>query len=603
MFQRDRAGRIPGRRIVASTLFVAGAAMLAALASTGAEARSQAVPANAQPPTISGNAVDTETLTATTGSWTGTPTITFAYAWQRCDAAGANCAPVGGATGITYVVGAADVGSTLRVEVTATNGEGSASAISAATAVVTEPTPPTNTLEPTISGSPAEGNVLSTSTGTWSGVGTITYAYQWVRCGADGGLPDGSNCPSISGATSSVYTLKAADIGSRLRVQVTAANGAGATTATSNPTGIVTKSTTTGPPVNTTEPSISGTTTQGRVLFASVGTWVGATPITFAYQWVRCGADGGAADGSNCPSISGATSASYLLVSDDIGQRIRVRITASNSAGAQTIASNATAAVQGVSTPPAPPPVTPVAPSNTALPVIGGTAAVGQSLFATVGGWSGTLLTYSYQWVRCGSDGGQPTGSNCAAIAGATSSQYTLSSSDVGRRLRVQVTARNTLGSATATSNPTAQVQTGSLTPPTTDLPSGAVRLANGKMSIPVSSVSLPQRLVIDAVEFTPNPVRSRGRMLSLRVHVVDTRGYAVRDVLVFGRSTPLLTSAPGEQRTGRDGWATLRMKPFASFPLSKDRSVQFWIRARKPGDDVLAGVSNRRLVQVATAR
>ena len=86
-----------------------------------------------------------------------------------------------------------------------------------------------------------------------------------------------------------------------------------------------------------------------------------------------------------------------------------------------------------------------------------------------------------------------------------------------------------------------------------------------------------------------------------LRVRVVDTRGYAVRDALVFARSTPLLTSSPGEVRSGRDGWTTLRMTPQAAFPLN-GKSVQFWIRVRKASDELLAGVSNRRLVQVSTA-
>lgn len=591
------------RRVLASLILVAAATIVAAIMSAGAEARSAAAPSNQSPPTISGTAVVGETLTAATGSWTGTPTITFTYAWQRCDGAGASCVPLG-ASGNTYVVAGADQGSTLRVEVTGTNGEGSASATSAPTAVVTLPTAPVNTAEPVISGSPVEGSTLTTTTGTWTGVGTITYAYQWVRCGADGGLPDGSDCPSISGATSSSYTLTADDIDRRLRVQVTATNAAGSTTATANPTGIVTQSTTTGPPRNTVEPSITGTLIQGRVLFASVGTWSGATPITYSYQWVRCGADGGAADGSNCTFISGATSSTYVLSSNDVGGRMRIRITASNALGQETVASNATAAVGAISTPSTPPPPPPTAPANTRVPSVIGTPSVGQTLFVSIGAWTGTSLTYTYQWLRCAADGGSAGGSDCPTISGATSSSYAPTTGDVGRRLRVRVTALNTLGSAAATSDPTALVQTGggAVTPPS-GLPVGAVTLAGGKVSIPVSSVSLPARLVIDQVEFTPNPVRRRDATLTLRVHVVDTRGYAVRDALVFTRSTPLVTSAPGEQRTARDGWATLRMKPLARFPHQRGRNVQFWIRVRKQGDaELLGGVSNRRLVQVATS-
>ena len=181
-----------------------------------------------------------------------------------------------------------------------------------------------------------------------------------------------------------------------------------------------------------------------------------------------------------------------------------------------------------------------------------------------------------------------------------------LTADDVGRRLRVQVTARNTLGSATATSDPTALVQSTSTTPQ----PPAAVADAPARCDPPTERQVLdpgherlpPERLIAEEVVFTPNPVRSRERPIELRVRVVDTRGYVVRDALVFARSTPLLTSAPGEQRTGRDGSARLRMTPNADFPLGGGRNVQFLIRVRKPADELLAGVSNRRLVQLATA-
>jgi hypothetical protein len=602
MSESNRSARVAAadRRILAALILAGGAVAVGAMLSSGAEARSAAIPSNVSPPTISGTAVTGETLTASTGSWTGTPPISYAFAWERCDASGAGCGAIAGETAQTYVVAAGDLGFTLRVLVTATNAEGSASAESAQTAVVSAPTVPVNTAEPVVSGSPVEGATLTTTTGTWNGT-SITYAYQWVRCDADGGLPDGSNCPSISGATSSGYTLTGDDIGRRLRVQVTASNSAGSATAASNPTATVTQSTTTGPPQNTVEPSITGTPTQGLTLFASIGTWSGATPITYAYQWLRCGADGGLSDGSNCTSISDATSSSHVLTSNDVGQRLRVRITASNSLGVQTVASNATAAISAPTTAPA------QAPRNTVLPSVSGPAALGQTLFASIGAWTGTApLTYTYQWLRCGADGGQPSGSDCAAITGATTAQYVPTTADVAQRLRVRVTARNATGTATATSNPGAQVQ--STAPaqspsPSPALPPGAIRLPNGKVSIPVTSVSLPERLIVGEFVFTPNPVRSRERALELRVRVVDTRGYVVRDALVFARATPLLTSPPGEQRTGRDGWVRLRMTPRPDFPLQDGRSVQFWIRTRKQGDDVLAGVSNRRLVQVATAR
>lgn len=585
---------------VSSAALVVAAATVAALLSAGADARSTATPSNTSPPAITGTAVLGETLTAVPGSWTGTPPITFALAWQRCDTGGGSCAAIASQTGATYVVTATDIGSTLRVLETATNAEGSVGVQSAPTAVVTGVTPPVGTGDPVVSGSTFEGSTLSTTTGTWSGT-SLSYAYQWVRCGADGGLPDGSDCPSIPGANGAAYTLAAADIGRRLRVQVTASNSAGSATAASNPTALVEQSTTTGPPRIIVEPSISGTLVQGRLVFASIGTWAGETPLSYAYQWARCGADGGLPDASNCTSISGATSSTYTLAADDVGARLRIKITASNALGVQTLASNATGAIQSSSTTTP----TPAAPTNTRAPVIFGQAVRGEELTATVGLWSGsTPLLFSYRWLRCPASGGQASGSDCTAITGETDTGYELTADDVGRRIRVQVTARNTLGSATATSDATALVTATATTPtpPPTTLPPGAVRLADGKYSIPVTSVSEPQRLVAQQIVFTPNPVRSRRRPLELRIRVLDTRGYVVRDALVFVRSTPLVTSAPGEQRTARDGWVRLRMMPRADFPLGGGQNVQFFVRVRKPSDDLLTGVSNRRLVQVATA-
>jgi hypothetical protein len=92
-------------------------------------------PADTSPPTVSGTAQDGQTLTATTGSWTGTTPIAYVYQWQSCDSTG-NCNPISGATTMTYAPTATDVGSTLKVTVTASNMAGTAAASSAPTAVV-----------------------------------------------------------------------------------------------------------------------------------------------------------------------------------------------------------------------------------------------------------------------------------------------------------------------------------------------------------------------------------------------------------------------------------------------------------------------------------
>jgi hypothetical protein len=193
-------------------------------------------PTNTALPAITGSAAQDQVLTAGRGSWTSRPTG-YAYQWQRCDGSGASCAAVAGATGTSYTVVAADVGSTLRVQVTASNSGGSTTASSAATAVVAPPLPANTTL-PAITGSAVQGQVLSASQGSWTGSPT-GYGYQWQRC--DG---SGAGCSAIAGATGTSYTVVAADVGSTLRVQVTASNAGGSTSASSAATagviGIVT---------------------------------------------------------------------------------------------------------------------------------------------------------------------------------------------------------------------------------------------------------------------------------------------------------------------------------------------------------------------------
>jgi hypothetical protein len=188
-----------------------------------------AAPANSSPPTISGTAQDGQTLSASTGSWSGSPT-SYAYQWQRCDSSGAGCANVSGATASSYPLGSADVGSTLRVTVTASTAGGSATAQSAPSAIVAA-MPPQSTAPPNVSGTDAAGQTLQSSTGSWTGTAPLSYAYQWQRCDSSG-----AGCANVSGATSSTYTLTTADAGSTMRVHVSASNSAGSAVATSQPT-------------------------------------------------------------------------------------------------------------------------------------------------------------------------------------------------------------------------------------------------------------------------------------------------------------------------------------------------------------------------------
>jgi hypothetical protein len=100
-------------------------------------------PVNTALPTITGTPTEGQILTGADGTWTNTPSG-FTRSWQKCDAAGANCVAIPGATASTYTVTATDVGSTLRFSVAATGSSGTstAPAVSAQTAVVTAAVPP-----------------------------------------------------------------------------------------------------------------------------------------------------------------------------------------------------------------------------------------------------------------------------------------------------------------------------------------------------------------------------------------------------------------------------------------------------------------------------
>ena len=93
-------------------------------------------------------------------------------------------------------------------------------------------------------------------------------------------------------------------------------------------------------------------------------------------------------------------------------------------------------------------------PQNTSPPTISGTAQQGATLTADPGTWTGTQpITFTYQWRRC-----NPGGNNCSAIAGAVGKTRVPTAADVGKSLRVVVTAKNTDGSTDATSAPTGTV-------------------------------------------------------------------------------------------------------------------------------------------------
>jgi hypothetical protein len=194
----------------------------------------EAPPSNTGAPSVGGTPQDGKVLTANPGDWNGTNPIDYDYQWQRCDAAGNNCVNIPGATGSTYTPGAGDVGGTIRVIVTASNDAGSSSPVTSPASGIVLPAAPANTGVPTITGTPAQGSVLTANPGTWTGAGPITKTYQWQRCDSDG-----AHCVDIAGATGSTYTPGADDAGHTIRVIVTGTNAGGSTSKPSDPTAVV----------------------------------------------------------------------------------------------------------------------------------------------------------------------------------------------------------------------------------------------------------------------------------------------------------------------------------------------------------------------------
>ena len=216
-------------------VLIAGLGAAGAVALGVAQPATAAPPVNTAPPTISGTAQVGQTLTAGNGTWSNTPT-SFAYQWVRCNAGGNSCVNVANGTQRTYTLVGADSANTMRVRVTATNADGSASAESAQTAAIapaTSSTAPRNTAPPTISGTPRVGQELTAGDGSWTANPT-SFAYQWQRCDADV-----ATCTSVVGATGKTYGVRLADLGYRLRVGVTARNARGSATANSAITALV----------------------------------------------------------------------------------------------------------------------------------------------------------------------------------------------------------------------------------------------------------------------------------------------------------------------------------------------------------------------------
>jgi hemolysin type calcium-binding protein/WD40 repeat protein len=408
------------------------------------------VPVNTSPPTVTADDAPFvgQTVTASPGSWQGVDTTLsnrYEYEFLRCAADGSGCTAIGGfSTTSTYTLTNADAGYTIGVEVEASNRAGTSAPVGdteptnpvrgAGPSNVTPPVVTLGTVGGTVLTAPLVGTYVTATTGTWTGTGD-TYAYQWKKCDPKTGF-----CFTISGATSSLYLVTADAYGYDLRVDVTATNDSGSTTAFSTLTAAVTGNA----PVNSVSPQVSGVNQVGGLLTVSTGTWTGTTPLTYTYQWRRCNPQG---DLATCKAIAGATSNTYTVQAADQGVALRAYVTATNVVGPVVAFTNHTFPILPAGKTPPPPTVSPV-PANTTAPAVDGAASVGTVLTASAGVWTGKApIRYTYRWQRC-----DPLGARCRAIRKATGKTYRLAKADLGSTVRVGVTARNSAGVKTAVS-------------------------------------------------------------------------------------------------------------------------------------------------------
>jgi len=180
-------------------------------------------PTNSTVPVLTGVPRTGDTLSATTGSWTGSPT-SYSYQWQRSLTSGGSFVDIAAATSSTYVVSEFDVGYYIKVSVTATNGIGASSATSSLETVAVIDIVPTNTAIPVITGTARTGATLTTSNGSWtsSPSASTTYTYQWKRASTASGI-----YADIASATSRTNVLTDSDIDKYMKVAVIATNSAG----------------------------------------------------------------------------------------------------------------------------------------------------------------------------------------------------------------------------------------------------------------------------------------------------------------------------------------------------------------------------------------
>ena len=377
--------------------------------STGPVANVNDTPTGA--PVIGGSAVEDQTLTVDTTSIADADGLgPFTLQWQR------NGADIAGANGMAYTLGDADVGASIGVRVSWTDGHGTPTQLGSATVGPVANVDDTPSGAPVIAGSAVEDQTLTadlSSIADADGLGPFTL--QWLRNGA-----------AIAGASGSSYTLGDADVGALIRLRVDYLDGQGHAEQL--------LSASAGPVVNLNDvpgglPVVTGSAVEDQVLVADLAAVSDADGLgSFTYQWLRDGV-----------AIAGANGASHTLGDADVGTQIAVRI---GWLDGQGTAEQLTGAAVG--------PIANVDDAPIGLPAVVGVASEYQMLTADTGAITDAdgLGPFTYQWLRDG-----------VVIAGASGASLTLGAADVGHPISVRVAYVDAQGTPTLlTSAPTAAV-------------------------------------------------------------------------------------------------------------------------------------------------
>ena len=131
--------------------------------------------------------------------------------------------------------------------------------------------------------------------------------------------------------------------------------------------------------------------------------------------------------------------------------------------------------------------------------------------------------------------------------------------------------------------------------------PPSAAGCPGGNGAVNVASIGSPARLLIDAQQTSPSVVTRGTNQLIVRYHVSACGGRPVQGALVYATAVPFnQLTIPTERQTNSSGWAELDFRMLAGFPVSsKQQLIAIFVRARKSGENILGGISTRRLFSV----